>query len=98
MIDWAAVKAEFILHPEMNCAQIAEKYRVHHVSVRRRAAAERWMEQRRRQATHLLQTATQKAVYSQSEQLAAANARHLEIAEKFDSAVKQRSWPRNSSA
>ena len=46
-------------------------------------------EQRRKQSYTALPAATQTAVYSQSEHLAACN-HHLEIAEKFDSAVKRR--------
>lgn len=38
----------------------------------------------------LLEKVREKFTYSQPEQLAAYNARHLEIAERFDSAVKQR--------
>jgi hypothetical protein len=38
----------------------------------------------------VLPAATQKAVYGPSEHLAACNQHHLEIAEKFDSAMKRR--------
>jgi uncharacterized small protein (DUF1192 family) len=48
------------------------------------------MEQRREQSYTVLPAATQKALYSQSEHLAACTQHHLEIAEKFDWAVKQR--------
>jgi hypothetical protein len=46
----AAIKDEFILHPEETYVWFAAKCHSHHVALRRVAAAERWMEQRRKQS------------------------------------------------
>jgi hypothetical protein len=71
-------------------APLAASYHSHHVSPRQVAAPERLMKQWRKPRYPGLPAATKKAVYSQSEHLAACNQQHREIAEKFELTVKQR--------
>src|SRR5215472_18790926 len=64
--------------------------KAHPATIWRRAAEERSTEERKCSPRELLEKAREKVVYSQSEQLARCNARHLELAEKLESAVNQR--------
>jgi len=90
MIDWASARLDYITHHELTYADIAAKYKAHPATIWRRAAEERSTEERKCSPRELLEKAREKVVYSQSEQLARCNARHLELAEKLESAVNQR--------
>lgn len=89
-IDWAPARLEYINNAAVTYADIADKYGGNPSVIRRRGSREGWTEERVKRATLLQHKATEKSVYSQSEQLAACNQRHLELAEKLEQAVKQR--------
>ena len=90
MIDWAAVRLDYVTHHELTLAEVAAKYHAAPATVWRRSGQEGWKEQRKAASEKLIEKVREKVGYSQSEQLAACNQRHLALAKKLESAVDQR--------
>ena len=90
MIDWAAARLDYVSHHELSFGDIASKYHAALGTVWNRASQERWTEQRNKASEELLGKVREKISYSQSEQLARCNQRHLALAEKLEQAVTQR--------